>query len=156
MPASYLLSWISKDGRHAALVAGSGDKQVVVVDARDFYRPEAAGPPVRRCGASAGARRVRLPERCVGKGGGVFLGMSAQSFFLQAIIGDDPLDTALADRELGLAQLLGDDRGGGLWVQKAVAQDLPHGWVGAAVIGFGPVFCGWRASKPPALKACRS
>jgi hypothetical protein len=57
---------------------------------------------------------------------------------LQAIIGDDPLDTALADLELRLAQFLGDDCGRGLGVQKAVAQDLPHGLVGAAVIGFGP------------------
>jgi hypothetical protein len=56
---------------------------------------------------------------------------------LQAIIGDDPLDAALADLELRLAQFLGDDGGGGIRVQKAVAQDLPDGPIGAAVIGFG-------------------
>jgi hypothetical protein len=56
---------------------------------------------------------------------------------LQAVIGDDPLDAAQANLELGLAKLLGDHGGRGVWIQKAVAQDLALGLIGAAVIGFG-------------------
>lgn len=43
----------------------------------------------------------------------------------------------MADRELTLAQLLGDDRDGHLWVKEAVADDLPLDFRGAAVGGFG-------------------
>ena len=56
---------------------------------------------------------------------------------MKAVIGDDPLHTADAEREVGLAQLLGNDLGGGLRVEETVAQDLAHGLVGAAVMGFG-------------------
>src|SRR5208283_6172250 len=38
---------------------------------------------------------------------------------------------------MGLAELLGNDLGGGIGIQEAVAQDLAHGLVGAAVIGLG-------------------
>jgi hypothetical protein len=55
---------------------------------------------------------------------------------LNAVIGDDAFDTAQTDGKVGLAQLLGDDRRGSLGVQKAVAQDLADGLVGAAKIGF--------------------
>jgi hypothetical protein len=61
-----------------------------------------------------------------GRGRGI-LRIERAEFFLQAVIGEDALDTALADREVGLAELLGNDLGGGLRVQKAVAQDLAHG-----------------------------
>jgi hypothetical protein len=57
---------------------------------------------------------------------------------LHTVIGDDAVNAAQADPEMGLAQFLSDDFGGGVWVQKAVAQDLTHGLVGAAIIGFGP------------------
>ncbi len=56
---------------------------------------------------------------------------------MQAVVGNDPLDAPQANREVGLAQLLGQDRGRGLGIQEAVAQDLAHDGVGAAIIGFG-------------------
>ena len=56
---------------------------------------------------------------------------------MQAVLGNDALDAALTDREVGLAQLLGNDLRRGLRIQKAVAQDLADGLVGAAVIGLG-------------------
>jgi len=39
--------------------------------------------------------------------------------------------------ELGLAQLLSDNRRRCVGIQKAVAQDLPYDLIGATVIGFG-------------------
>ncbi len=57
---------------------------------------------------------------------------------MNTVIGDDAVNAAHADLEMGLAQFLSDDFGGGVGVQKAVAQDLTHGLVSAAVIGFGP------------------
>ena len=56
---------------------------------------------------------------------------------MKAVIGEDALDAAQADGEVGLAKLLGDHVRGGLRVQEAVAQDLADGLVGASVIGFG-------------------
>ena len=56
---------------------------------------------------------------------------------MQAVIGDDPLDTAQTDLEVGLAQFLSDDLGGGIRIQKAIAQDLADGLIGAAVVGLG-------------------
>lgn len=47
------------------------------------------------------------------------------------------MDATQANLEAGLAQFLGHDRGRGVRIQEAVAQDLPHGLVGTAVIGFG-------------------
>ena len=65
------------------------------------------------------------------------MGLSKYSFFLKAVIGDDPLDTAPADGEVGLAELLGDDIGGRVGIQEAVAQDLADRLVGTPIIGFG-------------------
>ena len=65
------------------------------------------------------------------------MGLSKYSFFLKAVIGDDPLDTAPADGEVGLAELLGDDIGGSVGIQEAVAQDLADRLVGTPIIGFG-------------------
>jgi len=56
---------------------------------------------------------------------------------LQAVIGDDALDAAQTDLEVGLAQFLSDDLGGGIRIQKAVAQNLADGLIGAAVVGLG-------------------
>lgn len=61
---------------------------------------------------------------------------------MKAVIGDDALDAALANLEVGLAKLLRDDLGGGLRVQEEVAQDLAHDLVGAAVIGLGASLVG--------------
>jgi hypothetical protein len=52
---------------------------------------------------------------------GRVLGIEGVEFFLKAVFGDDPVDAALADRELRLAKLLGDDRRGGLGVQKELS-----------------------------------
>jgi hypothetical protein len=59
---------------------------------------------------------------------------------LQTIIGDDALHGTDAEGEVGLAQLLGDDLRGGFRIQEPMAQDLPHHFVGAAVVGLGAGF----------------
>ena len=56
---------------------------------------------------------------------------------MQAVIGDDALDAAQTDLEVGLAQFLSDDLGGGIRIQKAAAQNLADGLIGAAVVGLG-------------------
>ena len=56
---------------------------------------------------------------------------------MQAVIGDDALDAAQTDLEVGLAQFLSDDLRGGLRIQKAIAQHLADGLIGAAVVGLG-------------------
>jgi hypothetical protein len=72
---------------------------------------------------------------------------------LQAVIGDDALDRAQADGEVSLAQLLGDDVGGGVGVQEEVAQDLADGLVGAAVVGLGTFFLGLEGQEAAVLEA---
>ena len=67
---------------------------------------------------------------------------------MQAVIGNDSLDAALANWELSLAQLLSDHRRGGIGIQKAVAQDLPNDLLGAAVIGFGTGLVGRQSEQP--------
>jgi len=56
---------------------------------------------------------------------------------LQAVIGDDPFDAALADGVALLADFLSDDFGGRIRIQETTADDQPDNLVGAAVIGFG-------------------
>lgn len=56
---------------------------------------------------------------------------------MQAVIGDDALDAAQTNLEAGLAKFLSNDLGGSLRIQKAVAQDLADGLIGAPVIGLG-------------------
>jgi len=56
---------------------------------------------------------------------------------LQAVIGDDPLDTANAQEVMGLLESLRDDFRRSVRVQEAVPDDLAHDLVGAAVIGLG-------------------
>ena len=53
---------------------------------------------------------------------------------------DDPFDRAWADGPAGLAEFLGDDRGGSLGVQEAMANDLTDDFIGASVVAFGPAF----------------
>jgi hypothetical protein len=55
---------------------------------------------------------------------------------LQAVIGDDPFDAALANGMALLADLLGDDGGGGIWIEEATADDQADDLIGAAVMGF--------------------
>ena len=71
---------------------------------------------------------------------------------MQAVVGEHALDTAAADGEVGLAQFLGDDLGGGVGVQKAVTQDLTDGLVGTAVIRFGSGFLRLEGRQAAALK----
>ncbi len=71
---------------------------------------------------------------------------------MQAVIGDDALDRTQTDSEVSLAQLLGHDLGGGLRVQKQVAQDLADSLVGAAVIGFGAGFFGLEGEETSVLE----
>jgi len=71
---------------------------------------------------------------------------------LQAVIGDDPLDAAQADGEMSLPQFLGDDLRGRVGVQKAMAQDLAHGLVGAAIVGFGSGLLGLQGGEAAGLE----
>ena len=56
---------------------------------------------------------------------------------MQAVIGNDAFDAALADRLPLLADFLGDDGGGRIGVQETTADDQTDHLVGAAVIRFG-------------------
>ena len=56
---------------------------------------------------------------------------------MQAVIGDDPFDAPLANGMGLLADFLGDDSGGTIWIQEATADDQAHDPVGATVIGLG-------------------
>jgi hypothetical protein len=56
---------------------------------------------------------------------------------LKAEVGDDAFDAARGDGEAGLAEFLGDDVGGGVGVEEAMANDLTHDLVGADMRGFG-------------------
>jgi hypothetical protein len=59
---------------------------------------------------------------------------------LKAVVGDDAFDAAGTDDPAGLAELLGDDIGGGVRVEEAVADDLADDFVGTAVEAFGTAF----------------
>src|SRR5216683_2622456 len=72
--------------------------------------------------------------------GGSAVGPQRWSFFLKAVVSDDAFDAARTDDPAGLAELLGDDVGGGVGVEEAVADDLADDFVGAAVATFGAAF----------------
>jgi len=57
---------------------------------------------------------------------------------LQAVIGDDPFDAALADGVGLLTEFLGDDLWRRLWVEEAAADGQADDLIGTPVIGFGP------------------
>jgi hypothetical protein len=59
---------------------------------------------------------------------------------LKAVVGDDAFDAAATDDPAGLAELLGDDIGGGVGVEEAIANDLADDFVGTAVEAFGAAF----------------
>jgi hypothetical protein len=59
---------------------------------------------------------------------------------LKAELFDDAFDAAGADGQACLAEFLGDDVGGSLGVEEAVANDLADDFVGTAVVGFGAAF----------------
>src|SRR5947207_7531951 len=67
-------------------------------------------------------------------------GRNLKSFFLQAELGDDAFDTTNTDRQAGLAEFLGDDRGRPVGVEEAVANDLSDDLVGASRARFGTTF----------------
>jgi hypothetical protein len=56
---------------------------------------------------------------------------------LQAVIGDDAFDAALADGVVLLADFLSDDFGGRIRIKEAAADGQADDLIGAAVIGFG-------------------
>ena len=74
---------------------------------------------------------------------------------MQAVIGNDALNAALADREVRLAKFLGDDLGGGLGIQETVAQDLAHRLAGAAVVGFGAGLLGLESQQAAGLEGAQ-
>jgi hypothetical protein len=59
---------------------------------------------------------------------------------LKAEVADDPFDRARADGPAGLAEFLGDDRGGSLGVKEAMTNDLTDDFIGASVVAFGATF----------------
>lgn len=71
---------------------------------------------------------------------------------MKAEVGDGAVNTAPADREMGLTELLGDDVGGGLRVQEAVAHDLQDGLLGAPVIGLGAGLVGFKGLEAARLE----
>jgi hypothetical protein len=56
---------------------------------------------------------------------------------LKAVLLDDADDTTSADREAGLAELLGDDLDRGVGIEEAVPDDLAHDLVGAHIVALG-------------------
>src|SRR5437667_248242 len=65
-------------------------------------------------------------------------GIKCVEFFLQAVIGDDPFDAALADAKRLLTEFLSDDLRGRLRIQEAAADDQTDDLMSAPVIGLGP------------------
>ena len=59
---------------------------------------------------------------------------------MQAEFGNDAFDTAVADGQAGLAELLGDDGGGGLGIEEPLPDDLADDFVGASGTGLGTAF----------------
>ena len=55
---------------------------------------------------------------------------------MQAVIGDDPFDAALADGMILLADFLSDDGRGRIWIEEPAADDQAHDLIGAAVLRF--------------------
>jgi hypothetical protein len=53
---------------------------------------------------------------------------------------------------MGLTELLGDDVGGGIRVQEAVAHDLQDGLLGASVIGLGAGLVGLKGLQAALLE----
>ena len=56
---------------------------------------------------------------------------------MQAVVGDDPFDAALADGDVLLEELLRDDVGGAVGIEEALGDDAADDLGGASVIGFG-------------------
>jgi hypothetical protein len=71
---------------------------------------------------------------------------------LKAQVGDGAQDTAQADREMGLTELLGDDLGRGIRIQEAVAHDLAENLLGASVIGLGAGLLGLKGLQATLLE----
>jgi hypothetical protein len=74
--------------------------------------------------------------------------------FLQAEVGDDPLDTAGADAVAGLANSMGQDAGASHRVEEAAANHLLADLVGAAVGGFGAALEALQSQGAALLEAC--
>jgi hypothetical protein len=59
---------------------------------------------------------------------------------LQAELGDDAFDATGADGEAALAEFLGDDGGGGVGIEEALANDLANRFIGTTGTGLGSAF----------------
>jgi hypothetical protein len=59
---------------------------------------------------------------------------------LQAEVGNDAFDATGTDDPAGLAEFLGNDRGGGFGIEEAMANDLADDFVGTTVVAFGTAF----------------
>jgi hypothetical protein len=75
----------------------------------------------------------------VGSGGST-VGWQRWSFFLKAEVGNDAFDAAGTDDPAGLAEFLGNDRGGSFGIEEAMANDLADDFVGTAVVAFWAAF----------------
>jgi len=58
---------------------------------------------------------------------------------------DDPFDAADAEDDAGLDQLLGDNGGRSVGIEKAMTDDVAHDLGGAAVVLFGSALLGCQA-----------
>ena len=65
---------------------------------------------------------------------------------------DHAFDAASADRETGLAQLLGDDLDRGIGIEEAMANDLSFDLIGANGVGLGAAFLSLEGHGAPFLK----
>ncbi len=59
---------------------------------------------------------------------------------MQPELSNDAVDGAFADREVRLAEFLGDDFGAGFRIQKAVPDHLADEFLGAPIVGAGAAF----------------
>jgi hypothetical protein len=73
---------------------------------------------------------------------------------LQAELGKDPVDTAHTDCETSLAQLLSDDFGGCIRIEKAMADNLADDFVGTAIVGLGASRLTDQARSPFLQESC--
>jgi hypothetical protein len=71
---------------------------------------------------------------------------------LKAIFFHDALDTAGADGEAGLAELLSDDVDRGVGIEEAVTNDLSFDLVGPDIVGLGPAFLTLEGEDAPLLE----
>ncbi len=67
---------------------------------------------------------------------------------MQAVVLDDPFHAAATEDGTGLDELLGNDLGRSVRIEKAMADNVAHHLVGPAVVVFGAALLGGQAPGP--------